>query len=136
MPSKAGIRYKAPKSGHSRTVALPATAVAELKAHRIAQAQELLKFGKRLSEDGFIVAQPDGSPLRPHSLGQMWTRFLADHPALPRIRYHDLRHTHATHMLCVHPKIQRTLGPFEDRDYIGPLQPRSAEHAGRCCRDC
>ena len=105
--TKAGIRYKAPKSGHSRTVALPATAVAELKAHRIAQAQELLKVGKRLSEDGFIVAQPDGSPLRPHSLGQMWTRFLADHPALPRIRYHDLRHTHARHMLKagVHPKI-------------------------------
>jgi integrase len=105
--TKAGVRYKAPKSGQGRTVALSGTAVAELKAHRLAQAQELLMVGKRLSDDDFVVAQPDGSPLRPHSLGQQWTRFLADHPALPRIRYHDLRHTHATHMLKagVHPKI-------------------------------
>jgi len=104
--TKAGVRYKAPKSGHGRTVALSATAVAELKARRIQQAQELLKVGKRLSDDDFVVAQADGSPLRPHSLGQEWVRFLAT-TTLPRIRFHDLRHTHATHLLAsgVHPKV-------------------------------
>ena len=105
--TKAGIRYKEPKSGRSRTIALSATVVTELRAHRIAHAQELLKVGRRLGNEDFVVAQPDGSPLRPHSLGQEWVRFLRRYPKLPRIRFHDLRHAHATHLLAsgVHPKI-------------------------------
>ncbi len=104
--TKAGVRYKEPKSGRARTVALSATVVAELKAHRIQQAQELLRVGKRLSDDDFVVTQADGSPLQPHSLGQEWVRFLSS-SSLPRIRFHDLRHAHATHLLAsgVHPKI-------------------------------
>jgi integrase len=104
--TKLGVRYKEPKSGRARTVALSATVMAELKAHRVQQAQELLKLGKRLTDDDFVVAQADGSPLRPHSLGQEWVRFLAK-STLPRIRFHDLRHAHATHLLAsgVHPKI-------------------------------
>jgi integrase len=104
--TKTGIRYKAPKSGRARTVALSATVVAELKAHRMRQAEELLRIGKRLSDDDFVVAKADGTPLQPHSLGQEWVRFLAG-STLPRIRFHDLRHSAATHMLAsnVHPKI-------------------------------
>ena len=98
--TKAGVRYKEPKSGRGRTVALSATLAAELKAHRIQQSQELLKVGRRLSDDDFVVAQADGSPLRPHSLGQEWVRFLASSTTLPRIRFHDLRHAHATHLLA------------------------------------
>ena len=81
-------------------------AATELKAHQIAQAQELLRVGKRLSDDDFVVAQADGTPLLPHSLGQEWVRFLAG-STLPRIRFHDLQHAHATHLLAagVHPKI-------------------------------
>jgi integrase len=105
--TKAGVRYKEPKNGRSRTVALPAMVVTELKAWRAKHAEELLKLGKRLSDDDFVVAQADGSAYQPHSLAQEWVRFLANHPALPRIRFHDLRHAHATHMLKagVHPKI-------------------------------
>jgi integrase len=105
--TKAGVRYKEPKSGRARTVALSATMVAELGAHRIVQAQELLRIGKRLGDDDFVVTQADGSPLRPHSLGQEWVRFLAANRTLPRIRFHDLRHAHATHLLIsgVHPKV-------------------------------
>jgi integrase len=105
--TRVGVRYKPPKSGRSRTVALPATVIGELRAHQLRQAEELLRFGVRQSDDDFVVAQADGTPLRPHSLGQEWVRFLARTPALPRIRFHDLRHAHATHMLAngVHPKI-------------------------------
>lgn len=105
--TNAGVRYKEPKSGRGRTIALSATLVTELRAHRIWQAQELLQFGKRLSGDDFLVTRADGSPLRPHSLGQEWVRFLARNSALPRIRFHDLRHAHATHLLSsgVHPKV-------------------------------
>jgi len=97
--TRSGVRYKDPKSGRGRTIALSDTLVTELRAHRARQARELLQFGKRVSDDDFVVTQPDGSPLRPHSVGQEWVRFLARNTALPRIRFHDLRHAHATHLL-------------------------------------
>jgi integrase len=105
--TRAGVRYKEPKSGRARTVALSGMVLIELKAHRVQQVQELLKVGKRLSDEDFVVAQADGCPLRPHSLGQEWVRFLARNTNLPRIRFHDLRHAHATHLLTsgVHPKV-------------------------------
>src|SRR5262249_16211329 len=105
--TRAGIRYKEPKNGRARTVALSPTMATELNAHRIKQAEEFLKIGKRTGDDDFVITQADGSPLRAHSLGQEWVRFLKAHPTLPRIRFHDLRHAHATHLLAsgVHPKI-------------------------------
>jgi integrase len=104
--TKAGVRYKEPKSGRARTVALPKGILEALRVHRIEQAEGLLRLGVRLSDDSFVVAQEDGSPLRPHSLGQEWVRFLA-RTELPRIKFHNLRHSHATHMLRsnVHPKV-------------------------------
>lgn len=104
--TKAGVRYKEPKSGRARTVALSSTMIDELKAHRARQAQELLKLGVRLSSDSFVVAQADASPLKPTSITHEWVRLLGQ-TSLPRIRFHDLRHAHATHMLAsgVHPKI-------------------------------
>lgn len=104
--TKAGVRYKEPKSGRARTVALSAIMVDELKAHRARQAEELLKLGVRLSGDSFVVAQADASPLKPTSITHEWVRLLG-RTSLPRIRFHDLRHAHATHMLAngVHPKI-------------------------------
>ncbi|WP_323571937.1 site-specific integrase [Rhizobium sp. 28DA2] len=104
--TKEGVRYKAPKSGKARTVALSATMAAELRAHRVRQAEEQLKIGLRPDGNSFVVAQVDGSPLQPRSLTHEWTRLL-DKTSLPRIRFHDLRHTHATQMLSagVHPKV-------------------------------
>ena len=103
---KSGVRLKETKSGRARTVALSETMIEELKAHRLAQAQELLRCGVRISNDTFVVAQFDGSPLQPRSITHEWMR-LIKLTALPRIRFHDLRHAHATHLLAagVHPKV-------------------------------
>lgn len=100
------VVYKEPKSGHARTVALSNSAVAELRAHRARQAEELLKIGLRPDADTFVVAQADGRPLQPRSITHEWVR-LVSKTALPRIRFHDLRHSHASQMLAagVHPKI-------------------------------
>ena len=105
--TKASIRYKKPKNGKGRTVALSARVVNELRSHRVQQAQELLKLGVPLTDDTFVVAQADGSPLQPRTITHQWHLLLAKHKTLPRIRFHDLRHAHATHMLLasVHPKI-------------------------------
>ena len=82
--TKARVRYKEPKSGEGRTIALSSTLVTELRAHRVQQAEELLRFGKRLSDDDFVVTQADGSPLRPHSLGQAGRSGCAFLPAMVR----------------------------------------------------
>ena len=104
--TKAGVRYKEPKSGQVRTVALSAAVVSELRTHRTSQAENLLKLGIRLDADGFVIAQADGSPYDPDSISKEW-RLRIIKTALPRIRFHDLRHTHASHMLAsgVHPKV-------------------------------
>jgi len=110
--TKTGIRYKPPKSGKGRTVALPNAVVEEMRNHRVRQAEALLKLGIRLSEHTFVVAQADGSALQPRSLTHAFKLFLAKHK-LSRVRLHDLRHTHATAMLKnkVHPKVvQERLG--------------------------
>jgi integrase len=102
--TNAGIRYKPPKSGRGRTVALSAMVTAELRQHRLAQAEELLRLGVRLSDATFVYTRQDGAPMQPRSLSQMWS---AIGTTLPRIRFHDLRHAHATHMLAagIHPKV-------------------------------
>lgn len=84
----------------------------ESRRHRVAQAEEQLRLGIRPDDDSFVVAQIDGRPLQPNSLTHEWTRILANN-AQPRIRFHDLRHSHATQMLAagVDPKVaQERLG--------------------------
>jgi integrase len=105
--TKAGVRYKKPKSEKGRTVALSVRMVNELRSHRVQQAEELLKLGVALTDDTFVVAQADGSPLQPRTITHQWHQLLANNKSLPRFRFHDLRHAHATHMLSsgVHPKI-------------------------------
>jgi integrase len=104
--TKAGIRYKPPKSGKGRTVALATTIAAELRAWRLRQAEELLQVGMRQSDETFVSALADNSPLRPNTLTIQGAR-LVSKLDLPRIRFHDLRHACATHMLAlgVHPKV-------------------------------
>jgi integrase len=108
-----GVREKETKSGNSRSVALSSTFVDELRQHRLRQAQSLLAIGVRLTDEHHVVTREDGQPLQPRSLSHAFTKFMRQHGGLKRIRLHDLRHTHATHMLAsgVHPKIaQERLG--------------------------
>lgn len=104
--TKAGVRYKEPKGGRARNVALSATVVEELKAWRLRQAEEFLRLGTRPDGETFVVTQADSSALQPRSLTHEWVRVLGT-TTLPRTRFHDLRHAHATHMLAsgVHPKV-------------------------------
>jgi integrase len=104
--TKAGLRFKSPKSGKGRTVALSATVVDELRAHRVKRAQELLRLGIRLSDDDLVIGHADGSMMTPIYISQLWARTIKT-TRLARLRFHDLRHAHATHLLAngVHPKV-------------------------------
>jgi integrase len=106
-----GVREKEPKNGKGRTVVLSATEIEELRSHRLRQAEGLLALGVRLIDDHHVVARADGQPLQPRSLTHAFVKFARRHGF--QIRLHDLRHSHATHMLAagIHPKIaQERLG--------------------------
>ncbi|PWT86824.1 MAG: site-specific integrase [Acidobacteria bacterium] len=110
--TKAGVREKDTKTGRARSVTLTTLAAQELRRHKVRQAEELLRLGVRQADDVHVIAQVDGQPLKPNSLTHEFVRFIAK-TKLPRIRFHDLRHTHATQLLKsnVHPKIvQERLG--------------------------
>ena len=105
--TKAGLRFKSTKNETGgRPVALSATVVDELRAHRVARAQDLLKLGMRLTDDDLVIGHADGSMMTPIHISQTWGRKIKK-SGLKRIRFHDLRHSHATQMLSnnVHPKI-------------------------------
>jgi integrase len=108
-----GVRVKETKSGRSRTVALPSIVVEQLRRHRLSQGEELLGLGVRANEETPVVSQASNEPSQPNSLTHEFVRILSKSSTLPRFRFHDLRHTHATHLLSngVHPKIaQERLG--------------------------
>ena len=103
---------KSTKTGRGRLIALPILADNELRRHRAQQAEELLRIGVALTDEHHVHAKADGSPIHPTTLTLLFKRFMRDHK-LPAIRLHDLRHSHATHLLAagVHPKItQERLG--------------------------
>jgi integrase len=111
--TRSGLRFKAPKTEKARAISLPAFAVNELRRLKLEQAEELLWVGVRQSSDTLVCARRDGEPLQPQSLTHEFPRFLARLKDFPRVRFHDLRHSHATQLLLagVHPKVaQERLG--------------------------
>lgn len=101
-----------PKSGRARTVALDAETVAELKRHRARQLQERMKWGEAWTDAGLVFTREDGTAIHPQSLSGAFERAVK-RSGLPVIRFHDLRHTHASLLLSagVHPKVvQERLG--------------------------
>jgi integrase len=104
--TKYAIRFKSPKTNKARVIALPAFAIEELRRLKLSQAEELLRVGVRQSGDTMVCCREDGEPKQPRSLTHDFTYFIRRLP-LPQVSFHDLRHSHATHMLAsgVHPKI-------------------------------
>lgn len=95
-----------------RTIALDRVSVAALRQHRQDQEEERRLFSASYADSDLVFCQEDGSPLWPRSLTRRFAR-LVEMAGVPKIRLHDLRHTHATLALQagVHPKVvQERLG--------------------------
>jgi len=111
--TQSGLRFKSPKTDRARAVTLPSFTVDELRRLKQEQAESLLMLGVRQTGDTLVCARRDGEPLQPQSLTHEFPRFLARLKDFPRVRFHDLRHSHATQLLLagVHPKVaQERLG--------------------------
>jgi len=111
--TKKTLRFKTPKTDRFRSIVLPSYAVRELKRLKKEQAEALLALGVRQTGETLVCGRADGEPHQPRSLTHEFAAFMASRKDLPRIRFHDLRHTHATQLLSagVHPKVaQERLG--------------------------
>ncbi len=89
-----------------RTIALMDYTVQALKEHKKKQNETKLMVGQTYKDQGFVCTWDDGRPYDPHYVGEKFTE-LVYKLNYPQIRFHDLRHTHATMLLQqgVNPKI-------------------------------
>ena len=102
-----GWVYRQPKTRLSRrAVALSPATVAMLSTHRKAQLEARLLAGSAWHDLDLVFASAVGTPLEPGNIRRTWTRVLAA-VGIGHVRWHDLRHAHATLMLAsgVHPKV-------------------------------
>ena len=104
---------KPPKTDKSiRNISLMDFTIKELKEHRKKQLEYKLLFGENYQDENFVCAWEDGRPMDPHYVSSKFAK-LVKQLNYPKIRFHDLRHTHATMLLQqgVNPKIvQERLG--------------------------
>jgi integrase len=103
---------KATKTEKARAATLPKFAVDELRRWKREQAEALFTLGVRQGGDTLVRARQDGRRKQPESLTQEFT-YLVGRAGVPRVGFHDLRHSRATQLLAsgVHPKIvQERLG--------------------------
>lgn len=63
-------------------------------------------LGEAWQDSDLVFCRDDGSPVHPDRFTQMFDKHVRN-TAVPRIRLHDLRHTHATLALAagIHPKV-------------------------------
>src|SRR5262249_52965439 len=111
--TKSGLRFKSTKTDRARAVTLPEFALGELRRWKRVQAERLLAIGVRQSGSTLVCCREDGEPKQPESLTHEFTYLTGRIAGFPKVRFHDLRHSHATQLLGsgVHPKIvQERLG--------------------------
>jgi integrase len=89
-----------------RAVALSPETVRMLGAHRKAQLEARLLAGSAWHDLDLVFTSALGTPLEPGTIRRTWRRVLAV-TDVGHVRWHDLRHAHATLMLAagIHPKV-------------------------------
>lgn len=125
--TKAGLIFKEPKNGRTRTVGIPPELARELRAHRRAQAAHRLALGIAYQDQGLIFGGVDGKPMNPRVLSRKFDRFRTRHVKAARkiqeqleangmgngpehaaavaserlvaFRWHDWRHSYASQQL-------------------------------------
>ena len=100
------VLFKEPKTRKSRRrITLPDIVAEELRVHHARQAEKRSPGSPGYTPNDLVLAAPDGGPWWPSNFDRMWRRFKKKQGI--EVRFHDLRHTHATQLLKagVHPKV-------------------------------
>ncbi|MCY7861078.1 tyrosine-type recombinase/integrase [Bacillus licheniformis] len=106
----------------TRTVTLMKETIPLLKKHKALLASEKLRAGKDYQDLDLVLPSSKGTPLLPRNTNRTFDRLVREYnamanklkevnkievPTLAKIRFHDMRHTHATLLLLadVNPKV-------------------------------
>lgn len=99
-------------SSSYRSITMSEGLILELKKHKSKQNKIKLRVGEDYDDKGFVVATKTGTFVLPTNLSRAF-RLIRNKLKIKQIRFHDLRHTHASLLFSqnVHPKIvQERLG--------------------------
>jgi integrase len=105
-PAASGPHFKEPKTAKGRrSIALPSFALEALRQHRVQQAELRLQIGPDYNDLDLVCCLPDGRPVVYNLVRDF--QALLKRLGLPKVRFHDLRHSHASLLLAqgIHPKV-------------------------------
>jgi integrase len=96
-----GLRFKVPKSKNGlRTISLPSSVVDTLQAHRKRQLELRIALGMgKPDKTALVFCGADGKAIAPSRVSGAWRHSIA-RLNLPKVRFHDLRHTHASALIA------------------------------------
>ncbi len=100
--------FGTPKTAKSRrSVPIPPELVAILRGRIAKQNEERLTLGPDYRDYGLVFTVPGGAPINHQNLSSRDFARLTEAAGVPRIRFHDLRHTSASLLLAanVNPKV-------------------------------
>ena len=90
--------FSTPKNHEARVINLDEETSAVLEQHRTTQQVERREWGEGYLDSGLVFRREDGSLIHPDRLSQLFDKFVRK-SGIRRIKFHGLRHTHATLML-------------------------------------
>jgi integrase len=97
MEIRAKMHYGLPKNRERRGISIASQVelIASLRKLRARQAEAKLKLGEGYINDDLVFCWPNGEAIRGETFGHAFSA-LVKRSSIPRIRLHDLRHTHAS----------------------------------------
>lgn len=97
---KKGIFIKGTKSKKGiRDIKIPESVMESLKIHQVTQQTLKDELKTDYNDNDLVFCQDDGRPMFPDTITSWFQKFLKKHD-LPKIRFHDLRHTNITIMIA------------------------------------
>lgn len=137
--------FKPPKTeAGARPLRIPGMLAETLAAHREEQERRKALLGGAYQDHGLVVCWEDGRPIEPRRLYRPLTNLLRRLGLPENARLHDLRHSHATHLLQdnVHAKavserlghrdVETTLNIYSH--VLADIQQQAAEATDRAMR--
>ncbi len=108
---KTKLLIQPPKSEKGkRNIPLPGVVLAELKRHRVRQAELKLQIGELYNDHDLVFAWEDGRMVDPGYLSKRFKKII-DQCGYKGITFHSLRHSYASALLAMgeHPKVVQEL---------------------------
>lgn len=96
--TREGIKFKEPKTAKGRRlISIPPLAVEILRQHLHEQTAEKQKLGDLFHDSDLVFCAPNGEIWKPETFTALYFKFTRRIGI--KLRFHDLRHTHATQLL-------------------------------------